>query len=187
MLFLKKTTKSFIPSCKYSDNYLFFMDYTREIIQMLYNEFSNPSDEFVEYCAQRVFPKRKKITLETQEELKKITKESLDQFLEERIEYALKSISIEIFPEIEEWGEYYFVDPSRIVMREAKCYCPILLDNDKKTIFRLYFNSKQKYIGVFNKENRREIKIPICNLNEILKLADHFENIVATYDQEFYF
>lgn len=45
------------------------------------------------------------------------------------------------------------VDASRVTMRDAKSYCAILLDdNNRKPIARLYFNTKQKYIGLFDEE-----------------------------------
>jgi predicted type IV restriction endonuclease len=48
----------------------------------------------------------------------------------------------------EEWEGYYFVkailhdivDPSKIVMRDAKSYC------DRRSISRLYLDGKQKYV-----------------------------------------
>lgn len=45
------------------------------------------------------------------------------------------------------------VDASRVTVRDAKSYCAILLDdNNRKPIARLYFNTKQKYIGLFDEE-----------------------------------
>ncbi len=51
------------------------------------------------------------------------------------------------------------VDPKRIVMRDAKSYCAILLDdNIRKPIARLHFNSlTARYFGTFTaKEEKRE-------------------------------
>jgi len=78
--------------------------------------------------------------------------------------------------ETEEWEDYYFLDPSRIVMQDGKFHCPITFDNNnKKTPCRLCFNSKQKYVGVFYNESREEIKISINNINEFLELSTHFK------------
>jgi len=93
----------------------------------------------------------------------------------------------------EEWEGYYFVkailhdvvDPSRITIRDARSYCAILLDNNnRKPICRFYFDSAQKYVSVFDNEERKENKIPITDLNELFKMADHFKKVVAMYDKK---
>lgn len=64
------------------------------------------------------------------------------------------------------------VDPERITMRDAKKYCAIFLDdNNRKPIARLFFNTKQKYIGLFDEEKNCE-RQPIDSLNEIYNYAD---------------
>jgi hypothetical protein len=194
------------------------LKYTREIVLKLNDEFSNPSDDFVEYIARQVYPKDKKLMPKTKEKFKKITKESLDQFLEDKIKQTLKSAMASaskkqpeevslgttipqpvsekedsgVITTDEEWEGYYFVkailndiiDPSRIIIRDAKSYCPILLDNNKKPICRLYFNSKQKFVGFFDNEKREENKIPITNINELFKHANHIKGVVEMYEKK---
>lgn len=64
------------------------------------------------------------------------------------------------------------VDPSRITMRDAKTYCAIFLDdNNRKPIVRLYFNTKQKHIGLFD-EDHNCTKVPIDDLNGIYTFAE---------------
>jgi hypothetical protein len=191
------------------------LKYTREIIQIANKEFSQPSEEFVIFFAQQVYPK--KLTQKVKENFAPIIKESLNQFLADKINERLKSAmqpetpkqpevpSTEITPlqsiepsdgivtTEEEWEGYYFVkailhdvvDPSRIGMRDAKSYCAILLDdNNRKPICRFYFDAAQKYVIVFDSEDRKEKKIPITNLNELFKMGDHFKKIVAMYDKK---
>jgi predicted type IV restriction endonuclease len=193
------------------------LKYTREIIQKLNDEFSNPSELFVKFFADEVYPK--KYNKQAKEKFAKITKDSLNQFLDDKISERLKSAAAltsakkdiaastgttpQPIPEIEdegklvttddEWEGFYFVkailhdvlDASRIFMRDAKSYCAILLDdNNRQTICRLYFNSKQKYVGVFDNEKKAENKIPINNLNELFKLAEHFKGAVAMYEKK---
>ncbi|MEI7856718.1 MAG: hypothetical protein WCH85_04365, partial [Methanomicrobiales archaeon] len=97
----------------------------------------------------------------------------------------------EIITSEEEYEGYYIIkailtetiDPSRVIMRDAKSYCAILFDdNNRKPICRFYFNTKQKFIGVFDNETRTENKIPINNLNELFKMADHFKKVIAMYE-----
>lgn len=58
------------------------------------------------------------------------------------------------------------VTPERVIMRDAKSYCAILLDdNNRKTLARLHFNSPTaRYLGVFtgkNEEERRAVAGPV--------------------------
>ena len=76
------------------------------------------------------------------------------------------------------------VDSKRIVMRDTQSYCGILLDdNNRKPLCRLYFNRKQKYIGVFN-EKREETKIAISSLDEIYAHEDQIFKVLAFYLSE---
>ena len=190
------------------------LKYTREIIQIANKEFAQPSEEFVIFFAQQVYPK--KLTQKAKENFAPIIKESLNQFLADKINERLKSAmqpetpkqpeaqlteitqpeSIEPLDGIvttkEEWEGYYFVkailheivDPSRIIMRDAKSYCAILLDNNRKPICRFYFDAEQKYVSVFDNEEKKENKIPITDMNELFKMADHFKKVVAMYDKK---
>lgn len=74
------------------------------------------------------------------------------------------------------------VAPSRVVHRDTKSYMGILLDdNNRKPICRLWFNSKQKYLGVFD-EKKEETRIPIESVVEIYQNADKILEILATYE-----
>jgi len=67
------------------------------------------------------------------------------------------------------------VDPKRIVMRDAKSYCAILLDNNnRKSLARLHFNGvSTKYVGTF--EGQTETRNPINDLTDIYKLTPQLE------------
>ncbi len=74
------------------------------------------------------------------------------------------------------------VPPERVVMRDSKTYCSILLDdNNRKPICRLWFNAKQRYLGIFDAE-KNETKVPIETLADIYKQADGLMATVARYD-----
>jgi len=90
----------------------------------------------------------------------------------------------------EELEGYYIIksilreslDLKRIAIRDKKSYCGVLLDdNNRKPICRMYFNTKQKYLGLFS-ENKDEEKVPIEDLNCIYNYADKLRNIVNSYD-----
>ena len=67
------------------------------------------------------------------------------------------------------------VDPKRIVMRDAKSYCAILLDdNNRKSLARLHFNAlTTKYLGTF--EGQVETRNLISDLTDIYKFAPQIE------------
>ena len=64
------------------------------------------------------------------------------------------------------------VDQSRVTMRDAKSYCAVFLDNNnRKPIARMYFNAKQKYIGIFD-ENKECTRNPIDSVGDIYNYAE---------------
>lgn len=191
------------------------LKYTKEIIQIANKEFTQPSEDFVKFFASQVYPK--KLTQKALENFTVITKDSLNQFLSDKINERLKKAAmptVETAPKVpetltadaasaataesvdgivtteEEWEGYYFIkailhdviDPSKIVMRDAKSYCAILFENNnRKPICRLYFDGKQKFVGVFNNKEKGETKIAINNLSDMFKLGDAIKATVAMY------
>lgn len=73
------------------------------------------------------------------------------------------------------------VKPARVVQRDAKSYCAVLLDdNNRKPIARLHFNRTQKYIGVFD-ANKEETRVPISSLEEIYEHTEVLRATVTSY------
>lgn len=75
------------------------------------------------------------------------------------------------------------VDVRRVVIRDVQSYCGILLDdNNRKPLARLYFNTQQKYLGLFG-EARAEDRVPIEGLDDIYNYADRLRITVGLYDK----
>ena len=73
------------------------------------------------------------------------------------------------------------VSADRVIGRDGKSYYAVILDNNnRKPIARLWFNRKQRYLGVFDK-NKAETRIPIQSLEEIYSHADQLRNTVTNY------
>lgn len=74
------------------------------------------------------------------------------------------------------------VKPNRVIMRDAKSYCAVLLDdNNRKTIARLHFNGlTTKYVGTF--KDKAEERHLIADLTEIYQLAPLIEARIAELD-----
>ncbi|KQR77833.1 type I restriction endonuclease [Rhizobium sp. Leaf341] len=69
----------------------------------------------------------------------------------------------------------------RVVMRDQKTYCGILLDNNnRKPLARLWFNRSVKYIGLFDKDH--EERIIIESLEQIYEHSERLRNTVRKYD-----
>lgn len=76
------------------------------------------------------------------------------------------------------------VDPSRVFHRDKLSHFGILLDNNnRKPICRLYFDRKQKYVGLCDIPKKEE-RVCIDSLNDIYKLAERLKAAVALYDRK---
>ncbi len=182
------------------------LKYTREIKRLLTEQMEHPSDEFVKFCASKVFDGP--LTPSRREYFYGLTKRAFTQLVAENINDRLKSamtsgIGIsDVEPEEDQEGQiettaeelegFYIVksllrdvvDPNRIIHRDTLSYMGILLDdNNRKPIARLHFNRQQKYLGVFD-ENRKEERIPIEALNDIFNYADKIRRVLAFYERE---
>lgn len=65
------------------------------------------------------------------------------------------------------------VGSDRIVMRDAKSYCAVLLDdNNRKPLARLHFNRAKKYIGLFDGDS--EERVAINSLDDLIEMKERF-------------
>lgn len=76
------------------------------------------------------------------------------------------------------------ISPERVVMRDTKSYCGILIDdNNRKPLCRLHFNARSaKYIGIIDEdknETRHQINSPI----DIYQFADQIRETARRYAQ----
>lgn len=187
------------------------LKFTKEIKQILLDELDNPSEAFVRFLAKQVYSGV--LTPAMRDKFTVLTKSAFTQFINDRISERLKiamddtpvkkeEVKVSEEPSTDgitttedEIQGYYIIkailhentDPERVVMRDAKSYCAILLDdNNRKPICRLYFNTKQKSVGIFD-ENREEVKYPINSLSELYNLSEQLKNVVVLYDENAFY
>jgi hypothetical protein len=161
-------------------------------------EFAEPSDEFVRLIAKRVTSAP--FTAAVREQFQTILSNSIAQLIRDRVNDRLTSALHVANPEPiaiaegtsddpsepgdgvitteDEMGGFRIVqaiaarhvDPKRVVLRDSKSYCAVLLDdNNRKTIARLHFNSPTtRYVGTF--EGKAEARHPVSALTDIYKL-----------------
>jgi predicted type IV restriction endonuclease len=198
---LKRFSKSIFNSTDLKSTASNLM-YTKEIKRIMSEEILEPSPEFVKFFVSQVYSGR--IMPGVIDKFTKITKDSLNQLISERITDTLRSALerevedrsehiVRIQPLVadsvkaedsivttEEELEGFFivksllrevVEANRIQYKDTQKYFGVCLDGKpSKTLCRLWFNSKQKYIG-FLDDNAKETKQPIDDLNDIYKFT----------------
>jgi hypothetical protein len=184
--------------------------YTREIKRIFEDELEAPSNEFVDFFAKRnhVYAGKANITKNVRDDFRNYIKKALDEVINKKITDAWKP-TIEITggkgpePQLplhnpgrngvvtteEEKKGFEIVsgifqgttDYERISYKDWKNYCNVILDGkNKKPICRFYFDTKQKYIGLF--DSKGEEKVPIGKLDDIRKYADKLKATISYYD-----
>lgn len=186
------------------------LKYTNELKQLLQQELSNPSADFVKHFARQVYPSV--VTAKVLEQFTNLTKKSIQQHISDLITERLKTaltkedekikeqeaVQLEQTAEeskvvtTEEELEGFLIvktilrqkiNSTRVTHRDAQSYFAILLDdNNRKTICRLYFNGSKKYIATLD-EKKKEIKNEITTLDDIFKYSDVLLKTIDTYDK----
>lgn len=74
------------------------------------------------------------------------------------------------------------VNPNRIDLRDAKSYCPVLLDNNnRQTIMRLHFNNAERLrIGIMA-EDKSEVIHDVESPADIYKFADEIRETIGRF------
>ncbi|CAN7304303.1 type I restriction endonuclease [Brevundimonas sp. LjRoot202] len=170
----------------------------------LEHEFAEPSPEFVGMLAKRVHDGR--VTSAVKDNFGKLVVGSIAALIRDlvndRLSSALNASSpkedgqaeggaevddIGVFTTAEEISGFHIVqaiasrhvDPKRIIMRDAKSYCAILLDdNNRRTLARLHFNGiTTKYLGTFKaKDEERHL---LGDLTDIYKFEKQISARIA--------
>lgn len=153
------------------------------VLKEVRSEFSNPSEDLVRMIASRLHDGR--LTEAVREKYHQAIQQALASLIREGVNDRLRSamsvadpndditpiteiddgietteVEIEGFNIIRAIGSQR-VSPERIVIRDAKSYCAILLDdNNRKTIARLHFNSpKTKHLGLFSGKDEEKVSV----------------------------
>ena len=174
----------------------------------LEREFSEPSEEFVRMMASRVHGGR--LTPAVKGNFGKMLVGAIGAFVRDLVNDRLSSALNASAPALdvaepdqsdnqedgvvttaEETSGFHIiqaiasrlVDPKRIILRDAKSYCAILLDdNNRKTIARMHFNGlTTKYLGTF--EGKDEVRNLIPELTSIYQFSDKIEARLRELDK----
>lgn len=175
----------------------------------LEKEFASPSDEFVRLMVARVLPGGR-MTTAVKEQIQPILVASIASLIRDRVNDRLTSALNVANPASESLPEgatddmsdasdgiittddeiagfriiqaiaARHVDPKRVIIRDSKSYCAILLDdNNRKSLARLHFNSPTtRYVGTF--VGKAETRHSVSTLTDLYKLE---KEIVARIDE----
>jgi hypothetical protein len=188
------------------------LKYIKEIKNILSQEFKTPSDVFVKFFVNQVYPGRatEKVMQQFQEYVRKSCSQTVNEWITDRLKTALNKendVVLEanspaaeqshvneerkIETTVEEMEAYFIVksmlrstvDASRIVYRDAQSYFSVILDdNNRKPICRFYFNGNKKMMGVFD-ASKSETKIEIKSLDDIFGQSASLAQVVESYNQ----
>jgi hypothetical protein len=187
------------------------LKYLSQVKKVLEEQFKEPEEAFVKFFASKVYegvltPKVKAQFLDiTTKALKQFLSDSLNERLKSAIvhnkpqpttkedleaeESELREDS-DIVTTQDELDGFYIVRAilcqkmamDRICYRDTKSYFGVLLDNNnRKPLCRLHFNTKQKYIGLFDMD-RKETKYPLENIEAIYEHTDKILAAVTIYE-----
>jgi hypothetical protein len=190
------------------------LKYIGQLKRVLATQFKQPEDEWVRFLTTRVYEGAftQRVREQFVPLVAKATRQFLNEQVNDRLKNALGGpdayvsvsaepaevapqpvdINGEILTTDEELEGYRIVRAivcsevpvSRVVVRDTKTYCGILLDdNNRKPVARLWLNRSKKYLGVFD-ENKVESRIPIADVNDIYLHADHLRKTVSRYLEE---
>ncbi|POH33871.1 MULTISPECIES: type I restriction endonuclease [Sinorhizobium] len=175
------------------------LKYTSGVKQVISKLIEEPSEDFVRLVAGTVYEGR--ITAQVKEMLTGVVRTAFRDVIMDSVKNRLSSAladteeviekidePVEEEPEVvttEEEREGYMIvkaivrdtiAPNRVVIRDQKSYCGILIDNNnRKPLARLHFNRSVKYIGLFDGE--AEERLIVDSLDQIY---DHSDRLRAT-------
>lgn len=169
-----------------------------EVTAVLRTEFANPSDDLVRIIASRLHDGR--LTEAVREKFRNAIGSSIASLIRDGINERLESAisqgdiadEIPTAPEGEEGIDTTQIEidgfniiraicsskvsPNRIVIRDAKSYCAVLLDdNNRRTIARMHFNSpKVRYLGVFSGKEETRYQV-----DDVVDIFQHQKALLA--------
>ncbi|MFC0810071.1 MULTISPECIES: type I restriction endonuclease [Sinorhizobium] len=179
------------------------LKYTSGVKQVISKLIEEPTDEFVRIVAGGVYEGR--ITAQVKEMLTGVVRTAFREVIMDTVKSRLSSAladteeviekidtPVEEEPDVvttDDEREGYMIvkaivrdtiSPKRVVMRDQKSYCGILVDNNnRKPLARLWFNRSVKYIGLFDGEN--EERLIVDSLDQIYEYSDRLRATAKKY------
>lgn len=206
---LKKFHKSYFDVENIS-NTASDLKFTSELKALITSELKEPSTVFVKHFASQVYEGKltEKIVTQFTELVRRSSNLVLNDAITNRLKTALDTeeannteIQVKVTNEpimaaesniqtTEEELEAYLItkailrrsiEGKRIFIRDSQSYCAILLDdNNRKTLCRLYFNGKKKYISI-PQDKSAFCKLEINTLDDIYNYSEELIKAIDIY------
>jgi hypothetical protein len=178
------------------------LKYTSGVKQEISKLVEEPTEEFVRMVCRAVY--EGKMTAQVREMFTGVVKTAFREVIMDTVKSRLTSAladTVEVVEKIEEPVEHdpevvttederegymivkaiarEIIPAKRILIRDAKSYCAVLVDNNRKPLARLHFNRSVKYIGLFDGET--EDRIIIESLDRIYDYSDRIRATARKY------
>jgi len=177
------------------------LKYTSALKSAILKLIDEPTEEFVRMISAGLYDGR--FTAQVREQFTNLVRSAFREVIRDSVksritsalaetENAVESIEEnkeEVVETTEEEIEGYMIvkaivrdvlRPQRVVMRDARSYCAVLVDNNnRKPLTRLHFNRAVKYISLFDGE--KEERVPIDTLDHIYDYTDRLRATAAKY------
>ena len=179
------------------------LKYTSGVKQQISKLIEEPSEEFVRLVVNGIYEGR--LTSQAREMLTGVVRAAFREVIMDTVKSRLSSALADTEEVIEKIDEpapeepevvttdeeregYMIVKaivrdtlaPQRVVMRDQKSYCGILIDNNnRKPLARLWFNRSVKYIGLFDGE--AEERLIVDSLDQIYDFSDRLRATARKY------
>lgn len=187
------------------------LKYMGELKNVISEEFTNPTSEFVKYFSKQVYSGL--CTSKVIEQFTPLVKRTINSYINDMISGRLKAAikdddneqktetsDEEPIPEIhsankvvtteEELEAFYIIKSilrkempgERITYRDAQSYFAVFIDdNNRKTVCRLYLDSETNKRITFLDENKRTMHNKISSIDEIYNYAEQLIEIASKY------
>lgn len=173
------------------------------IEQAVKKELESPSDVFIRMLVKTGFGETRRVSEQMLVEFRPIIRKSIDSIISKEVSLRLSNAIEKTEPVQEKAPEpvsdiittqdeldgyqivkaiaSQFIDPERVILKDAKTYCAILIDNNnRKAICRMYFDKTSQYITITNAE-KVETKYPIEKISDIYKCTAELIESVKKY------
>ena len=175
------------------------LKYVSSIKKYLRAMMDDPNAQFVKIVANEVHEGRlsRQIREQVEAAIKTAFRDLIREEIRSRLSSALASnneseAELKGAPEIETTREEIegmltiraivreVIDSKRVDLRDAKSYCAVLVDdNNRKSLARLRFNRKKKYLGLFDGDT--EDKVVIDGLDDIYNFSERLRETARKY------
>lgn len=177
------------------------LKYTSALKNEINKLIENPPEEFVRMISQNLYEGR--FTSAVKEQFTGLVRSAFREVIRDLVKSRLTYALADTEPDVEEGPEAdeeevvtteeeregfmivraivrEVIPAKRVVMRDARSYCAILVDNNnRKPLTRLHFNRARKYLSLFDGE--KEERVAVDSLDHIYDFSDRLRTTAAKY------